>query len=68
MKKVKSFISQNEQFPVPLHIRNAPTLLMKELDYGKGYKYNPEFRGPVKQTYLPDQMKNFNFFTFDNDK
>jgi putative ATPase len=68
MKKVKSFISNNEQFPVPLHIRNAPTLLMKELDYGKGYKYNPEFQGPVEQTYLPDQMKNFNFFTFENNK
>lgn len=35
---------------VPLHLRNAPTRLMKELDYGAGYKYNPDFKdGKVKQ-------------------
>jgi putative ATPase len=42
---------------VPLHIRNAPTKLMKDLGYGKGYKYNPDFEGPVEQDYLPDQLK-----------
>jgi putative ATPase len=43
--------------PVPLHIRNAPTELMKNLGYGKGYKYNPNFKGPVDQDYLPDELK-----------
>jgi putative ATPase len=43
--------------PVPLHIRNAPTDLMKNLGYGKGYKYNPNFKGPVEQDYLPDELK-----------
>ncbi len=43
--------------PVPLHIRNAPTNLMKELNYGKGYKYNPDFTEPVDQTYLPEKLK-----------
>ncbi|KAA0205745.1 replication-associated recombination protein A [Candidatus Uhrbacteria bacterium] len=43
--------------PVPLHIRNAPTKLMKELGYGKGYKYNPAFDGPVDQDYLPEKLK-----------
>jgi len=43
--------------PVPLHIRNAPTKLMKGLGYGKGYKYNPDFEGPVEQNYLPDELK-----------
>jgi putative ATPase len=43
--------------PVPLHIRNAPTKLMKSLGYGKGYKYNPAFEEPVDQDYLPDQLK-----------
>lgn len=43
--------------PVPLHIRNAPTKLMKDLNYGKGYKYNPDFEGPVDQDYLPEQLK-----------
>lgn len=43
--------------PVPLHIRNAPTDLMKDLGYGKGYKYNPNFKGPVEQDYLPEKLK-----------
>jgi putative ATPase len=43
--------------PVPMHLRNAPTRLMKELGYGKEYKYNPEYLdGLVAQTYLPDQL------------
>lgn len=42
---------------VPLHLRNAPTKLMKELGYGKDYKYNPSYDGPVDQTYLPDKLK-----------
>lgn len=43
--------------PVPLHIRNAPTKLMKEIGYGKGYKYPHDFGGYVKETYLPDELK-----------
>jgi putative ATPase len=43
--------------PVPLHIRNAPTQLMKDLDYGKGYKYNPDFEGLVDQDYLPEKLQ-----------
>lgn len=46
---------------VPLHIRNAPTKLMKGLGYGKGYKYNPDFDGPVEQEYLPDELKGRNY-------
>ena len=42
--------------PIPIHLRNAPTKLMKELGYGKDYKYNPAFEGPVDQTYLPDKL------------
>jgi len=42
---------------VPLHLRNAPTKLMKELGYGKGYKYNPAFDEPVEQDYLPPNLK-----------
>lgn len=48
--------------PVPLHIRNAPTSLMKGLGYGKGYKYNPDFEGPVDQDYLPEQLKGRKYF------
>ncbi len=43
--------------PVPLHLRNAPTGLMKDLGYGKGYIYNPNAKGEVKQEYLPDRLK-----------
>eukprot|EP00727_Mastigamoeba_balamuthi_P008678 m51a1_g4432 putative recombination factor protein r (1623) ;mRNA; f:74934-82728 len=46
--------------PVPLHLRNAPTGLMKRLGYGAGYQYNPDYvaRGEeVTQTYLPDQLQ-----------
>ncbi|KAI0843669.1 P-loop containing nucleoside triphosphate hydrolase protein [Hypoxylon sp. FL0890] len=43
--------------PVPLHLRNAPTRLMRELGYGREYKYNPNYRdGKVKQDYLPDGL------------
>jgi len=43
--------------PVPLHIRNAPTKLMKELDYGKGYKYSPDYDYKESQQYLPEELK-----------
>lgn len=47
---------------VPLHIRNAPTKLMKELNYGKGYKYNPNYNEPVDQEYLPDELRGRDYF------
>jgi len=43
--------------PVPMHIRNAPTKLMKGLGYGKGYKYSPDYNYKEKQNYLPDKLK-----------
>ncbi|KAI8067929.1 DNA polymerase III, clamp loader complex, gamma/delta/delta subunit, partial [Gongronella butleri] len=55
-KRVQETIAKEPAFPVPLHIRNAPTRLMKDLGYGKDYKYNPDFDGPVDQTYLPEQL------------
>ncbi|KAM0425238.1 hypothetical protein ACHAPT_009555 [Fusarium lateritium] len=43
--------------PVPLHLRNAPTRLMRDLGYGAEYKYPPNYRdGQVKQTYLPEDL------------
>ncbi|KAF0215622.1 MAG: hypothetical protein FD174_4070 [Geobacteraceae bacterium] len=48
---------------VPLHIRNAPTRLMKELGYGKGYQYAHDFaEGYVAQGYLPDQLRERKFY------
>ncbi len=49
--------------PVPLHIRNAPTKLMKELGYGKGYQYaHDDPHGYVAQEYLPDQLQGRRFY------
>lgn len=49
--------------PVPLHLRNAPTKLMKELDYGKDYQYAHAFEGNfVHQEYLPDQLSGTVFY------
>lgn len=49
---------------VPLHLRNAPTKLMKQLGYAEGYKYNPAFSNPVEQDYLPEELLGTNFFTW----
>jgi putative ATPase len=49
--------------PVPLHIRNAPTGLMKQLGYGKGYRYDPaEEHGISDQTYLPERLAGERFY------
>ena len=49
--------------PVPLVIRNAPTQLMKQLDYGKGYQYAHHFKdASIKQQHLPDQLKNKHYY------
>ena len=49
--------------PVPLHLRNAPTQLMKSLGYHDGYKYAHDFPGHfVEQQYLPDQLKESRFW------
>ncbi len=61
-KNVQKDIQELENLPVPLHIRNAPTELMKDLGYGKGYKYNPEYNEPVEQDYLPDELKGKKYF------
>ncbi|KAH0256034.1 DNA replication ATPase, partial [Aureobasidium melanogenum] len=44
--------------PIPTHLRNAPTRLMKELGYGKEYKYNPDYKnGRVNQEYFPEKLQ-----------
>jgi putative ATPase len=49
--------------PVPLHVRNAPTPLMRELGYGKGYRYDPdEAHGVAPQTYLPPRLQGERFY------
>ena len=51
-------VRQTGNLPVPLHLRNAPTQLMEELGYGKGYKYAHDFQGHfVEQQFLPDDIR-----------
>ena len=48
--------------PIPIHLRNAPTKLMKEMGYGKEYKYNPNYKdGKVTQKYLPEKIRGSKF-------
>lgn len=56
----KAEIETSGNLPVPLHIRNAPTKLMKDLNYGKGYKYTP-LEDSSDQEYLPDKIKKKKF-------
>jgi len=61
--RVKEIINKTGYLPVPLHIRNAPTKLMKELDYGKDYKYAHDYDGAyVPQEYLPDKLQGQKFY------
>jgi putative ATPase len=55
--KVQEDVQKTINEGVPLHLRNAPTKLMKSLNYGKDYKYNPDFDKPVEQDYLPPSLK-----------
>lgn len=50
-------VQEYGNLPVPLHIRNAPTKLMKDIGYGKGYKYTP-LEDSSGQEYLPEKLKN----------
>ncbi|HEY8917397.1 MAG TPA: replication-associated recombination protein A [Chitinophaga sp.] len=53
----QSIVSQTGDLPVPLHIRNAPTKLMKDQGYGKNYKYSHDFQNNFEaQEYLPDEI------------
>lgn len=58
-----ALVKQTGNLPVPLHLRNAPTQLMKDLDYGKEYKYAHSYEGNfVEQEFLPEEIKNSKFY------
>jgi len=62
-KAVKEEIQRSGAQPVPLHIRNAPTRLMKQLGYSRGYLYPHNYPGAwVKQDYLPERLTNRVFY------
>jgi putative ATPase len=61
--RVAEDVAQTRNDPVPLHIRNAPTKLMKGLDYGKGYQYSHDVDGKVADmTCLPDSLKDHQYY------
>lgn len=56
-------VRETGNLPVPLHLRNAPTELMKEMGYSKDYKYSHDYEGNfVRQQYLPDELKQERFW------
>lgn len=62
-KKAKALVEGGYNHPVPLHIRNAPTKLMKDIGYGKEYRYEPRFAHPVYQEFFPPQLKGTRFLS-----
>jgi len=59
--KAMAEVGESGNLPVPFHLRNAPTKLMKDLGYSKNYKYSP-LEDDSSQSYLPDKIKNKSFF------
>ncbi len=56
-EKAAADVKKYGNLPVPLHLRNAPTELMKNLGYGKDYKYSPNYNYKEEQEYLPPELK-----------
>jgi putative ATPase len=57
-------VRETGNLSIPLHLRNAPTKLMKELNYGKGYKYAHDFQDNfAQQEFLPSEIEGTSFFT-----
>jgi putative ATPase len=63
LKLAQQQVQSRGDLPVPLHLRNAPTTLMKNLDYGKGYRYAHDYAdGFAEQEYLPDGLSGTSFY------
>jgi putative ATPase len=61
--RVKGAISKTGTLPVPLHIRNAPTRIMKDLGYGEDYQYAHDFEDAyVHQDYLPGKLQGSTYY------
>jgi putative ATPase len=62
--EVRALVKKDGTRPVPMHLRNAPTKLMKELEYGKGYRYahDEEDGFAAGETYLPQGMESAKFY------
>ncbi|MCC5939793.1 MAG: replication-associated recombination protein A [Lunatimonas sp.] len=59
INQAQALVRQQGDLSVPLHLRNAPTKLMKDLNYGKEYKYSHDYADNfISQEYMPDELKN----------
>lgn len=61
--QVKKDVKDTMDEPVPMHLRNAPTKLMKDLNYGKDYQYSPDYDYQEDQEYLPGKLKGKKYFS-----
>lgn len=62
-KQVQDAVKKHGALPVPMHIRNAPTGLMEQMGYGKGYKYVHDYKhGYASQSYLPETLEGTRFY------
>ncbi|BCR04384.1 ATPase AAA [Desulfuromonas versatilis] len=63
INQAQAEVRKSGALPVPLHIRNAPTGLMKDLGYGKGYRYAHDYQGAfAPQQHLPEQLRGTTFY------
>ncbi|AXG73220.1 replication-associated recombination protein A [Flavobacterium arcticum] len=63
INKAQQIVKQTGDLPIPLHLRNAPTKLMKELGYGDEYKYSHDYANNfAEQEFLPDEISNTKFY------
>lgn len=63
IEKAKEIVKETGDLPVPIHLRNSPTKLMKEIGYGADYKYAHDFEGNfVNIEFLPEKIKNTKFY------
>ena len=64
INKAQSLVKQTGDLPIPLHLRNAPTKLMKELNYGKDYGYSHSGEGNfINQEFFPEEIKGTQLYT-----
>ena len=63
INEAMAFVKQAPAYPIPLHLRNAPTQMMKNMDYGKGYKYSHDFAGEQNhQEFMPEELTGKAFY------
>ena len=67
INKAMQIVDETGTLPVPLHLRNAPTKLMKDIGYGADYKYPHDYPGHyIRQQYMPDELKNIRIWQCQN--